>query len=129
MRRCREHALRAHEQGRLVKIGQDRGYLERAEGRVVVEQGSDHGLLIVHGIAQMGPRSFFVGLTLAFSCGARSASKRNEGSYSRSMLSRRQLQGFVRQRLQYNHSCWKSGLSAAQQLIGIRSDSWFSMPT
>ena len=33
--------------------------------------------------------------TLAFSCGARSAFKLNEGSYLRSMLSRRQLQGFV----------------------------------
>jgi hypothetical protein len=37
-------------------------------------------------------------LTLAFSCGARSASKLNEGSYLRKRLSRRQLQGFVGQR-------------------------------
>jgi hypothetical protein len=33
--------------------------------------------------------------TLAFSCGARSAFKLKEQSYLRSMLSRRQLQGFV----------------------------------
>src|SRR6266576_2719713 len=35
-------------------------------------------------------------LTLAFSCGARSASKLKEQDYLRSTLSRRQLQGFVR---------------------------------
>jgi hypothetical protein len=34
-------------------------------------------------------------LTLAFSCGARSAFKLKERSYLRSTLSRRQLQGFV----------------------------------
>jgi hypothetical protein len=34
-------------------------------------------------------------LTLAFSCGARSAIKLKEKDYLRSMLSRRQLQGFV----------------------------------
>ena len=34
-------------------------------------------------------------LTLAFSCGARSASKLKERNYLRSTLSRRQLQGFV----------------------------------
>jgi hypothetical protein len=33
--------------------------------------------------------------TLAFSCGARSAIKLKEKDYLRSMLSRRQLQGFV----------------------------------
>jgi hypothetical protein len=38
-------------------------------------------------------------ITLAFSCGARSAFKLKETSYLRSMLSRRQLQGFVRCRL------------------------------
>jgi hypothetical protein len=36
--------------------------------------------------------------TLAFSCGARSAFKLKEQDYLRNMLSRRQLQGFVRQR-------------------------------
>jgi len=35
------------------------------------------------------------GLTLAFSCGARSAFKLKGKDYLRSMLSRRQLQGFV----------------------------------
>ena len=34
-------------------------------------------------------------LTMAFSCGARSASKLKEKDYMRSTLSRRQLQGFV----------------------------------
>ena len=38
-------------------------------------------------------------ITLAFSCGARSAFKLNGKDYLRSMLSRRQLQGFVRQRV------------------------------
>src|SRR6266850_3465823 len=36
---------------------------------------------------------------MAFSCGARSAFKLKENDYLRSMLSRRQLQGFVRHRL------------------------------
>jgi len=36
--------------------------------------------------------------TLAFSCGARSAFNLKERSYLRSMLSRRQLQGFVGRR-------------------------------
>jgi hypothetical protein len=36
--------------------------------------------------------------TLAFSCGARSAFKPKAKDYLRSMLSRRQLQGFVGQR-------------------------------
>jgi hypothetical protein len=35
------------------------------------------------------------GITAAFSCGARSAFKLKEQGYLRSMLSRRQLQGFV----------------------------------
>jgi hypothetical protein len=40
---------------------------------------------------------------MAFSCGARSASKLKEENYLRSTLSRRQLQGFVRlQRLNFN---------------------------
>src|SRR5688572_13021770 len=41
--------------------------------------------------------SFFIGrgITMVFSCGARSAPKLKERSYLRSMLSRRQLQGFV----------------------------------
>jgi hypothetical protein len=34
-------------------------------------------------------------LTMAFSCGARSAFKLREKDYLKSMLSRRQLQGFV----------------------------------
>jgi hypothetical protein len=34
--------------------------------------------------------------TLAFSCGARSASELDENDYLKKMLSRRQLQGFVR---------------------------------
>jgi hypothetical protein len=34
-------------------------------------------------------------LTLRFSCGARSVSKPKEQGYLKSMLSRRQLQGFV----------------------------------
>jgi hypothetical protein len=38
------------------------------------------------------------GITPAFSCGARSAFKRKERSYLKTMLSRRQLQGFVRHR-------------------------------
>ena len=37
----------------------------------------------------------FSGPTTAFSCGARSASQQKEQDYLRSMLSRRQLQGFV----------------------------------
>jgi hypothetical protein len=37
--------------------------------------------------------------TLAFSCGARTALKLKAKGYLRSMLSRRQLQGFVRHRL------------------------------
>ena len=41
-------------------------------------------------------------ITLAFSCGARSAFKLKEKGYLRNMLSRRQLQGFVRRRL-LNH--------------------------
>jgi hypothetical protein len=36
---------------------------------------------------------------MAFSCGARSAFKLKERGYLRNMLSRRQLQGFVRRRL------------------------------
>jgi hypothetical protein len=40
--------------------------------------------------------------TPAFSCGARSASKLKERSYLRNMLSRRQLQGFVRAPLDCN---------------------------
>jgi hypothetical protein len=37
-------------------------------------------------------------LTMAFSCGARSAFKLKEKDYLRNMLSRRQLQGSVRRR-------------------------------
>lgn len=47
VRGCRKRSLRAHEQRRLVKVGQDGGHLERTEGRVIVQQGSDDGSLIV----------------------------------------------------------------------------------
>jgi hypothetical protein len=40
--------------------------------------------------------------TLAFSCGARSAFKLKEQGYLGSMLSRRQLQGFVRLRFVFD---------------------------
>jgi hypothetical protein len=46
-------------------------------------------------------------ITLAFSCGARSAFKLKEQGYLRSMLSRRQLQGFVRAPSDCNaHRCF-----------------------
>ena len=41
------------------------------------------------------PTNHLSGLTLAFSCGARSAFNLKEQGYLRNMLSRRQLQGFV----------------------------------
>ena len=55
--------------------------------------------------------------TTAFSCGARSAFKLREKDYLRSMLSRRQLQGFVRAPLDCNsHSLflWQKRASAAK---------------
>jgi len=48
-------------------------------------------------------RRWLCGLTLAFSCGARSASKLKERSYLRNVLSRRQLQGFVGRRFSIRH--------------------------
>jgi hypothetical protein len=45
-------------------------------------------------------RNFVKGITMAFSCGARSAFKLGGKDYLRDMLSRRQLQGFVGQRPQ-----------------------------
>ena len=48
--------------------------------------------------------------TLAFSCGARSASKLTEQGYLRSTLSRRQLQGFVGPPFRREHSTWDSAL-------------------
>ena len=46
-------------------------------------------------------------VTLAFSCGARSAFKLEEYDYLRSMLSRRQRQGFVGCAAEFEMICWQ----------------------
>jgi len=47
-----------------------------------------------------------VWLTLAFSCGARTASELKERDCLRTTLSRRQLQGFVRRRVERKPNDW-----------------------
>jgi hypothetical protein len=48
-----------------------------------------------HRLARAWTGEYIVRLTLAFSCGARSEFALKEKDYLRSMLSRRQLEGFV----------------------------------
>jgi hypothetical protein len=56
--------------------------------------------------------------TLRFSCGARSAFKLKEQDYLRNMLSRRQLQAFVR--LLGNHSRFDNGSVSCKALLALR---------
>ncbi len=83
--------------------------IEHPSGHVVIQAqrpfNSTAASLIVHD--HSGLASTAQQLTMAFSCGARSASNLKEKDYLRSTLSRRQLQGFVR--------CRRSGTYALNQ--------------